>query len=126
MPRQKIWHFSPGETRDLAVSLDSELDADALMTGETPTVSAWTGSESAGYTEASGFTLTSAQVNAIVLTTADGEVIPVGRGIAFRCTAPTTRATYYIRAECDADDGTHVVRGGNPYDILIVTGPGVP
>lgn len=126
MPRQKIWHFSPSETRDLAVSLDSELDEGASMTGESPTVSVWTGSESAGYTAATGFTLASAQVNTSVLTTSDGETIPIGRGIAFRCTAPTTRGTYYIRSECDADDGTHVVRGGNPYDILIVTGPGAP
>jgi hypothetical protein len=111
----------PSEVRDLAVSMASELDAGASMTGETPEVSAWT--ESAGvYTEDATFTFASAAVNTAELTTEDGETIAIGEGIAFRCTAPATLGTYYIRSECDADDGTHVVR----YDRLDVEGPGAP
>lgn len=121
MARRKVWRFSPGETRDLAVSMASELDSAASMTGETPEISAWTESNGA-YTQDGNFTIASPQVNASQLTTEDGETISVGEGIAFRLTAPSTLGTYYIRSECDGDDGTHVVR----FDKLIVEGPGTP
>lgn len=122
MPRRKRWRFSPGETRDLAVSMDSELDSDATLTGETPEISAWEGDETSGYEEVDGFTLATPTVNTAALTTEDGETIAIGRGVMFRCTAPETRGTYLIRSECDADDGTHPTR----YDELVVEGPGEP
>ena len=118
-PRIKVWHFGPGETRDLAVSMASELDSAASMTGETPTVTGFTGNEDDGYTVDATFTFANEQVNTGALTTASGETIAIGEGIEFRCTAPTTRATYVILSECDADDGTHVMR----YDVLVVSGP---
>lgn len=126
MARRRRWKFSPSETRDLGVSMDSELDSDATMAGETPTVSAWTrtGNPSAGYTysAASGFTFASQQVNTAQITADDGETVAIGRGLLARVTAPTTQGTYYLRWECDADDGTHVVR----EDTLIVEGAGAP
>jgi len=123
--RRKVWHMAPGETRDLGVSFDSELDAAASMAGETPEVSAWT--ESGGtFTEVGTVTIANEQVNTTAQTADDGEVIAIGRGVFFRVTAPTTLGTYYIRSECDADDGTHPVRGGQPYDVLIVSGPAAP
>lgn len=121
MARRRQWRMMPGETRDLAVSLESELDSGASMTGETPEVSVWTGDEDAGYT-AAVVTISNEQVNTGQLTTEDGETIAVGEGIAFRITAPSTRATYTVRSECDADDGTHVSR----FDTLIVEGPAAP
>jgi len=127
MGRRRVWKFSPGETRDLGVSMASELDSAAVLTGETPTVSAWTRSGKPGsytYTEVLTFTFANKQTNASSQTADDGEVIAIGKGIFFRCTAPTTQGTYYIRSECDADDGTHPVR--TPYDTLIVEGPGTP
>lgn len=123
MTRRGIWQFSPGETRDLGVSFDSELDDDASMTGETPTVSAWTQPSTGTFTAATGFSFSQQQVNAAEQIADDGEVIAIGRGAFFRVTAPTALGKYYIRTECDADDGTHPVRGGEPYDVLIVSGP---
>lgn len=125
MARRKQWRMNPAEVLELAVSMASELDSAASMTGETPTVSVWTrtGSQNAGYTysAASGFTISNAQVNVSALTTEGGETIAIGEGIAFRLTAGAA-GTYYIRSECDADDGTHVVR----EDVLVVAGAGAP
>ena len=121
MGRMRQWTFDPGEMRDLGVSFDSELDATAVLTGATPVVSAWTRSGTT-YTAATGFTFAQQQVNAAQQTTDDGEVIAIGRGAFFRLTAPATQGTYYIRTECDADDGTHPVR----HDVLTVSGPGAP
>ena len=119
MARKKVWNFSPGETRDLAVSMASELDSGASMTGETPSVSGHTKSGET-YTEVATFTFANEQINTGALTTEDGETIAIGEGIAFRCTAPTTNGTYYLLSESDADDGTHPKR----WDKLIVSGPG--
>lgn len=121
MARMRQWAFEPGEMRDLGVSFDSELDADAVLTGATPTVSAWTKSGST-FTAATGFTFAQQQVNIAAQTADDGEVIAIGRGVFFRVTAPATQGTYYIRSECDADDGTHPVR----HDVMVVSGPGAP
>lgn len=120
MARRKQWSMNPGETLDLAVSMASELDTSAVMTGSTPTVSVWTRSGTT-YTAATGFTIANEQVNSGALTTEDGETIAIGEGIAFRLTAGAA-GTYYIRSECDADDGTHVVR----EDVLVVAGAGAP
>lgn len=125
MARRRIWHFSPGETRDLGVSFDSELDSAAVLDGGGIEVSAWTKSGET-FAQVATFTFANAQTNASEQTADDGEVIAVGRGLFFRCTAPSTLGTYYIRTEGDADDGTHPVRGGKPYDVLIVSGPGSP
>ena len=89
--RRRVWHFAPGETRDLGVSFDSELDAAASMAGETPVVSAWTTNDEVTFTDATAdFTFTNEQVNTTQQTADDGEVIAVGRGVFFRCTAPST------------------------------------
>lgn len=120
MARRKQWKMNPAEVLDLAVSMASELDSAASLAGETPTVSVWTKSGST-YSAASGFTIANEQVNVSALTTDDGETIAIGEGIAFRLTAGAA-GTYYIRSECDADDGTHVVR----EDVLIVAGAGAP
>lgn len=125
MARTRIWRFNPGETRDLGVSMVDELDSantGASMTGETPVVSAWTGNDDDGYTQANGFTFANEQVNTSARTDVDGNTIPVGEGILFRCTAPTTLGTYVIRSESDADNGAHPSR----HDIIIVEGPGAP
>lgn len=118
MSRRNQWSpVSPSEVVDLAVSMAGDLDSGASMTGETPTVSVWEKS-GGNYTAASGFTVASAQVNTGALTAADGSTIAIGEGISFRLTAGAA-GTYYIRSECDADDGTHPVR----YDRLVVEGP---
>lgn len=126
MGRRKVWRMLPGETRDLGVSMDSELDSAASMAGETPEVTLWQLSDGTWTQITSGFTLASVQVNTEAQTADGGEVIAIGRGIFFRLTAPTLRGTYYIRSECDADDGTHPARGDENMDVLVVSGPGVP
>lgn len=127
MPTKYRWEFSPGETRDLAVSLASELDSGASLTGGgTPSVSAWKKQAVSGeYDQVSSFTFSNEQVNtsAIAVEDPDGvtiETIAIGDGVAFRCTAPDTRGKYYLLTECVADDGTTVKR----YDELVVSGPG--
>lgn len=117
--RQRRWTFQPGEKRDLGVSMASDLDAGASLTGNTPVVNAFADED--GDTPVAGFTITNAQVNASDQTADDGEVIAAGDGIFFRLTATTVRGTYYILSECDADDGTHPSRP----DVLIVKGPAV-
>src|SRR5690606_23611357 len=107
------------------------LDADASLEGQTPTISAWTGDEESGYEAAEGFVFDNVQPNSDALEVPDPngnvlENIQAYRGVVFRCTAPMTRGQYLIRSESDADDGTHVVRGGIPFDYLIVSGPGEP
>lgn len=124
--RRKVWHFSPGETRAVGVSFDSELGASEILDGNNIDISAWTKTGEDAYTEVDTFTFTNAQVNASQQTTDDGEVIAAGRGLFWRCTAPVTLGTYYIRSEGDTDDSNHLVRGGKPYDVLIVSGPGTP
>jgi hypothetical protein len=122
MPRRRIWQFAPGETRDLGASFDSELDSAAVLTG-TPTVSAWTLNAAGTFTAAAGLEFSQEQVNTEEQTADGGEVIAIGRGVFFRVAALATLGRYYIRTECDADDGTHPVRGDEPYDLLIVSGP---
>lgn len=127
--RSNDWKLSPGETQDLGVSMDSDLDDSASMTGETPVVSAWTRADDGTYSAAAGFTFANEQVNAAATEVKDKngrviETIAIGRGILFRVTAPTTPGEYFIRSECDADDGTHVVR--TPFDRMVVEGPGSP
>lgn len=121
MSRRNQWSpVSPGETIDLAVSMAGDLDSGATLTGNTPTVSVWTKSGSS-YTAATGFTVASAAVNTGALTAADGSTIAVGDGIQFRLTAGAA-GTYYVRSECDADDGTRPAR----FDRLEVEGPPAP
>jgi hypothetical protein len=124
--RRKIWHMAPGETRPLGVSFDSELAVGVSMAGETPVVSVWTQPSEDTFTQVATVTFANEQVNTTEQTADDGEVIAIGRGVFFLATAGTTLGTYYIRSECDADDGTHPVRGGAPYDVLIVSGPAAP
>lgn len=120
MARTKIWRFQPGETRDLGVSMASELDSAAVLTG-TPVVTGWTKAKDV-YTDASDdFTFANEQTNASEQTADGGETIAVNKGVFFRCTAPTTQGTYYILSECAADDGTRVAR----EDTMIVSGPAV-
>lgn len=128
--RSLVWHLAPGQTIDLGVSMDGQLDPGVSMAGETPVVSPWVedDSEASGYAAAAGFTI-SAQVNTSPLEVTDKrgnviETVAVGRGIIFRVTTPNVPGTYFIRSECNADDGSHAVRP--PYDILIVAGPGSP
>ena len=123
MARRKVWRMAPGETRDLGVSMATELDTAAVMTGETPEVTLWTLSGTTWTQATTGFTLSLEQVNTGAETAEDGETIAIGKGIFFRLVAPTTRGTYYVRSECTADDGTKPAR---PDDVLIVAGGGVP
>lgn len=118
MARRRLWEFLPGETKDVAVSMDSELDSAAALTG-TPDVDAFTRTAAKVYSAAAGFTISSVQVNTSILTTDGGEAIAVGRGIACRITAPSTQGTYFIRSQCSGDDGTEPAR----EDELVVSGP---
>lgn len=125
MARSQQWRFNPNETRDIGVSMSDELDTGVTMTGESPTISAWTRTGRRGsytYTAASGFTFSGEQINGTAITASDGTSVGIGKGVLFRCAAPSSQGTYYIRTECDASDGTHVVR----EDVLIVQGAGSP
>ena len=116
--------MSPAEVLELGVSLASDLDSDAVMTGETPEVSVWTRTGTPGsytYTAAAGFTVASPQVNTSALTDAGGDTVAIGKGVTFKLTAGAA-GTYYVRVECDADDGTHVVTERS----LVVSGAGAP
>lgn len=118
MARRRLFEFLPGETKDVAVSMDSELDSAALLTG-TPDVDPYTRTTAGVYSAAAGFTVANEQVNTSALTAEGGEVIAIGKGIAARITAPSTQGTYYVRFQCSADDSTEPAR----EDTLVVSGP---
>lgn len=110
MARKRVWEFLPGEARTVGVSMVSDLDTDASLTGETPTVTAWTKTAAGVYSAATGFTLGTPQVNTAALTDADGYSVPIGEGISVRITAPSTQGTYYIRIGSPTDDSDTIAR----------------
>lgn len=118
MARKRKWGpFVPGQVVDLGLSLSSKFDGGASLEG-TPRVTVWTRSGNA-YTAATGFTIASEAFNTAEMTDSDDNTIAIGRGVKFRLTMGATPATYYVRAECDADNGEEpgTERG------LIVKGP---
>ena len=112
MPRRAAWTMSPGETLVLAKSLGADLEDDASLTGETPAISVWELAADETYDEvATGFTVSGETVNAAALTTESGETIAIGEAAVFTLAVATTvePGRYYVKVECDADDGTHPV-----------------
>ena len=123
MARAQQWRMSPGEVLVLACSLDSDLETDATLTGETPEITLHTENADGTFTDATAdFTVAGETANASALTTSTGETIAIGKGVVFTLTASETAGTYWCRVECDADDGTHPTRTIK----LIVEGPTAP
>lgn len=110
MARPIGWRMSPGETLVLAKSLAGDLEDDALLTG-TPEVTAWTRDSNGSYNAAEGFTVTEGQINSAELATVTSETIAVRKGVVFELEVEedVTPGHYFVRVECDADDGTHPV-----------------
>lgn len=122
MPRRTQWVMSPGETLVLAKSLGADLEANASLTGETPEVSVYELAEDGTYdVMATGFTVSSEQVNTAALTTEAGETIAIGEAAVFVLAVAESvePGRYYVKVECDADDGTHLIS----RVPLVVEGP---
>lgn len=127
-PRGIRWTMSPGETLTLGKGFANDLKDGESLTGQVPTVTVHTLNTSTGLftdvTDSAGFTVANVQPNASPFTASGGEVVAIGAGVVFDLTASETAGEYYVRVECDGDDGSHVVT--TPYVPLLVAGPQTP
>lgn len=119
--------MTPGETLTLGKGFANDLKSAELLTGNTPQVTVHTKDDAGAFTDVTAslsFTVANEQPNTAEFTASGGEVVAIGKGVLFDLTASETAGTYYVRVECDGDDGSHVV--STPYVELKVAGPTTP
>lgn len=121
MARRYRWKMSPGETLPLGCSLEDDLATGETLTG-TPTITVHEETSPDVWADRSDdFTIASAAVNTAEMTDANGDAIPIGKGVSFELTATTTIGVYEVLVSCASTDGT------NPAvpNELKVSGPAV-
>ncbi len=127
MANRRGWRMSPGETLTLGKGFANDLKVDEVLTGSVPRISVHTrdnGQVYADVTGSLGFIVADAQPNGAEFPTWGGETVAIGKGVVFVLTASEIAGQYYVRIECDGNDGSHVVT--TPFVELMIEGPATP